>query len=519
MTTLAHWAREQGGKSALFFPGSSRRLSFSELSQSAESIAKWMVAAGLQPGEVIAFLLENRSELVELAWGARRAGLYYTPLSTHLKPREIGHVLKDCGARVLVTSPQMAELAATVIHTYAPAGLRCLVLDRPAQGFEHFEPAVQAATAASAALPPRPIGRDFLYSSGTTGLPRGIRKPMVPHERRFELDREVDVWRDTFGFGPDSVYFSPAPLYHAAPLRYVMRTIEVGGSCVVLEKFDAEQTLATLEACGVTHSQWVPTMFQRLLDLPLEIRKKYDLRHMRVAIHAAAPCPPQVKRAMIEWWGPILAEYYAGSEGIGLTTIDSTEWLAHPGSVGRAKLGALHIVDEAGAELGSGEVGRVYFSGGPRFEYFNEPAKTLEAFNDKGWATYGDLGHLDAEGYLYLSDRRADLIISGGVNVYPNEVENVLRTHPWVADAAVIGVPSRDLGEEVKAVVQLRDTADAGDEAARTLIAFCRDHLSNIKVPKSVAFEASLPRLDSGKLLRRALKEKYRTVDQASRPE
>ncbi len=276
----------------------------------------------------------------------------------------------------------------------------------------------------------RPLGRDLLYSSGTTGRPKGVLKPLWPAHLRGQADPEALGTARLMGVGEDTVYLSPAPLYHAAPLRYTLRVLELGGSAVIMERFDAQSALELIERHRVTHSQWVPTMFGRLLKLPDDVRRRHDLSSHRVAIHAAAPCPVDVKRAMLDWWGDILMEYYAGSEGCGTTMINSQEWRSRPGSVGRATTGQLHIVDDQGRELPAGEIGQVFFSGGGTFSYLNDPEKTRQAINERGWFTYGDIGHVDAEGYLFLSDRRADLILSGGVNLYPQEIENALARHP-----------------------------------------------------------------------------------------
>lgn len=493
-------------------------MSYRQLAESAADAAAWMLAIGLRAGDTIALLCENRSELLALVLGARRIGLYYTPANTHSAPRELQHILASSGARALVVSPALASLAWRAVGERSPElGVFMLPGDTPGGttreapgGWSLMRPPCRTA-GLDEALAPAPLGRDFLYSSGTTGLPSGIRKPLVPWEERHAEDREVQAWRQAFGFDEHAVYFSAAPLYHAAPLRYAVRVLECGGSCVLMDRFDAQAALSALNEWQVTHSQWVPTMFVRLLALPAQVRARSTPQGMRAAIHAAAPCPPDVKRAMIDWWGPVLHEYYAGSEGIGMTAIDSHEWLAHPGSVGRARVGVVHITDDTGRELPVGEDGQVWFEGGPRFEYFGDPAKTARAYNPQGWATYGDIGHLDAEGYLYLSDRRADLILSGGVNVYPREVEEVLLLHPRVADAAVVGVPDADMGSVPKAFVRLGDgTLPQGvpAEALRTeLQAFCRDRLAGIKVPRDIEFRAELPRLESGKLLRRQLRE------------
>ncbi|MFN7306436.1 MAG: AMP-binding protein, partial [Acetobacteraceae bacterium] len=354
----------------------------------------------------------------------------------------------------------------------------------------------------------RPIGREFLYSSGTTGLPKGIRRPLIPFADRHKPEFDMS-WKGFYGFDVDTVYLSPAPLYHAAPNRYVQRTIDGGGTAVITRKFDAASCLALIEKYHVTHSQWVPTMFVRLLALPDAVRNAFDLSSHRCAIHAAAPCPIPVKQAMLDWWGPIIREYYAGSEGIGVCFIDSEIWLRKPGSVGRPAYGAVHILDEEGRALPPGEIGRIWFEGGARFAYHNDPEKTAAAYNDQGWATLHDLGWLDAEGFLFLSDRRADLILSGGVNIYPAEIEAVLGLHPAVAEAAVIGVPDAELGERPRALVVPRHDA-ANAALADAIIAHCRAHLGSLKIPVAVDFLEALPRSEAGKLLRRVLKERFR---------
>jgi acyl-CoA synthetase (AMP-forming)/AMP-acid ligase II len=505
MDHLAGWARQWPDKVAAHFPAEDRALSFAEVDLSANRVAQWLIGLGLQPGDGICLLLENGPALLELAYGARRAGLYYTPLSTHLRVNEIAYMLADSDARLLVTSPALAELAGAVAAEGALADMPRFATGEGLPGYRSLE-AELAAYPEAAELPERPVGRDFLYSSGTTGLPKGIRRDLLPAEKRGTPDWSPG-WLATYGIGPETVYLSPAPMYHAAPHRYVLRTLDLGGTAVIMRRFDAEQSLALIERFQVTHSQWVPTMFVRLLALPEAVRHGYDLSSHRIAIHAAAPCPRAVKQAMIDWWGPILVEYYAGSESVGGTVIDSHDWLRHPGSVGRALECRIHVLDEQGEELPPGEVGSVWFSGGATFRYHKAPEKTAAAFDAAGRGTYGDLGSVNEEGFLFLSDRRADLILSGGVNIYPWEIEQVLVQHPDVAEVCVIGVPDGEFGESVRAVVR---SEAAGPALAEDLVAFCRQRLAGPKCPRAIDFVDELPRSETGKLLRRVLKERYR---------
>ncbi len=488
-----------------------------ELAERAERAAAWLLDLGLASGDGIAMLLENRSELLELALAARQAGLYYTPISTHLTPPEVQYILRDCGARMFFSSPTMLRHMGGAEPLQVPAGVACVLVGGTQPGWTDYTTTVAAVLpgpAHAAQMAERPLGRDLLYSSGTTGRPKGVQRDLAGRDPSLTA-AEIANWRRSLSFDTDSIYLSPAPLYHAAPLRYTMRVIEIGATAVVMPKFDAEQALALIARHRVTHCQWVPTMFTRMLKLPLEVRQRHDLSSLRVAIHAAAPCPVPIKQAMMDWWGDVLHEYYGGSEGVGITMISPQEWRAHPGSVGRAVGCGLHIVGDDGRELPPGEVGNVYFSGMPGASYLNDPEKTRALYNAQGWATYGDMGHVDADGYLYLSDRRADLILSGGVNVYPQEIENVLARHPAVEDVAVVGVPDEDFGEVPKAVVQLRPGQSADAAQAAALLAFCTDTLARAKLPRSVVFVDSIPKLETGKLLRRVLKERYRATPDA----
>ncbi|GAN78296.1 acyl-CoA synthetase [Acidisphaera rubrifaciens] len=498
-------ARTMPDKPAYVMADTGEALSFGTLDARSNQGAHLFRALGLAAGDHIALLLENSLVFMEIAWAAQRSGIYYTALSRYLKEDEITYIVRDCGARVVITSAACAAPLHSLVGV--ADGPRLYMVGTTAPGYESWEAARDAMPATP--IPDEVAGRDMLYSSGTTGRPKGV-APALTGQAITELSPLIRLLCvDMCGIGPGSVYLSPAPLYHAAPLRFSMTVAALGGTCVIMSKFDAETFLRYIEQYRVTQTQVVPTMFVRLLKLPEEARHRYDISSLSGVIHAAAPCPPDVKAAMIDWWGPILIEYYAGTEANGATLITSREWLAHRGSVGRAIVGVLKIVGEDGEEVQPGETGLVYFADGPRFVYHNDPAKTAGAYNDRGWSTLGDVGHVDEEGYLYLTDRRAYMIISGGVNVYPQETEDVLIGHPEVADVAVFGVPDEEMGEAVKAVVQPADTARAGPALEAALIAYARERLSAIKCPRSIDFLPELPRTPTGKLLKRLLRDQY----------
>ncbi|MEO8187333.1 MAG: acyl-CoA synthetase [Burkholderiaceae bacterium] len=483
---------------------SGQAVTWSELEQRSRRCAAFLIARGLRTGDGIAVFLDNHPRYFEILWAAHRIGLYYTTVSRHLKAAEVLYIVNDCGAKVLFTSTSL--LAAADDLAKGTEHLNRISLDGTAPGFEDYETALQAIPT-NVTLPDTPEGTDFSYSSGTTGLPKGIKRDLACANKHFVAEpSERTRWKD---FDRNTVYLSTAPFYHTAPVRWNMNVMRQGGSCVLMEKFDAQAALAAIERFRITHSQWVPTMFIRLLRLPDDQRLAHDLSSLRFAIHAAAPCPAWVKQAMIDWWGPILYEYYSGTELVGRTSLNSAEWLSHQGSVGRAEFGAVHILDEDGQPQPAGTPGVIWFSGGPTFQYHGDPQKTRQAFNAQGWASYGDIGYLDDEGYLYLTDRLANMIVSGGVNIYPQETENVLTQHPCVHDVAVVGVPNEEFGEEVKAVIQLRHGIHGTPELADELIAWCRDRLSTLKCPRSVDFVENLPRTETGKLLKREVKRAY----------
>ncbi|GAA1844677.1 acyl-CoA synthetase [Pseudonocardia alni subsp. carboxydivorans] len=498
-------------KPAVIMGGSGATLTFRELEEGSARLANHLRAAGLQRGDVVALVAENTARVYELYWAAQRSGLYITAVNHHLSAPEAAYIVRDCGAKALVVSAGVAGLAAAIEdHVDTPVRLAFGGEIPGASRYADYDETLAAVSAEPPADQPR--GADMLYSSGTTGRPKGI-KPTLP-------DRQVNEPGDTYqalfgsmyGFDTDTVYLNPAPLYHAAPLRFTATVQALGGTVVVMERFDPEKALALIQKYSVTHSQWVPTMFVRMLKLPESVRASYDVSSMRVAIHAAAPCPVDVKQAMIDWWGPVLHEYYAATESNGITFIDSAQWSERPGSVGRAGLGTIRIADDTGAVLAAGEIGTVYFERDVRpFEYHNDPGKTLAATHPEheSWTTTGDLGYLDEDGYLFLTDRKAFMIISGGVNIYPQEVEDALALHPKVLDVAVIGVPDDEMGEKVKAVVQPPEGVDAGPELERELIDFVRERIAHYKAPSSVDFTDFLPRTPTGKLVKRELRDRY----------
>lgn len=483
---------------------SDEAVTYGELDRRANKVAQLLMWMGLTSGDGIAIMLDNDLAYFEIIWGARRHGLYYTPVSGHLGPEEAAYIVRDSGAKAFFVASRFAETVQALLADN-PLGCAVYVVGGSSEMGHNYAKEI-ARFDRLIEIPDGPVGKDFCYSSGTTGKPKGIKQPLFASASAAQVTG--DWVQRNFGFGEDAVYLSPAPLYHAAPLRFTIRTLESGGTAVIMKKFSAEQALAAVERYRITQSQWVPTMFFRLLSLPPEVRTRYDLSSHRCAIHAAAPCPPEIKERMIEWWGPIIWEYYAGSERNGVTCISTEEWLTHRGSVGRACLGVLHILDENQQELRPGEIGDVYFDG-PKFVYHNDPEKTARSRNAKGWSTLGDVGYLDEDGYLYLTDRRSHMIISGGVNIYPAEIENRLALHPDIADVAVFGIPNAEYGEEVKAVVQLKDISKASPSLAAELIAFCRERLSHVKCPRSIDFEAELPRQENGKLFKHVLKQRY----------
>ncbi len=500
----AEHAARAPDKPAIVMAATGRAISFAALEAQSNQSAHLLRSLGLKRGDVVATLFANAPEVFAFGWAAQRSGLFQTAISNKLSPADIAYILADSGARLLVVSPGYADLAHAALLSLP--GL-------PAYCWDGSDGRLADWSMIVSAMPATPIadesaGTDLLYSSGTTGRPKGV-MPALPDG---PIGAETPLTRmgmGLYGMSPDAIYLSTSPLYHAAPLRWAMAVQQIGGTVIVMERFDAEEALRLIERHRVTHATFVPTHFVRMLKLTEEVRRRHDLASLQAVVHAAAPCPIPVKHAMIDWFGPVVHEYYSGTESCGITALSSAEWLAKPGSVGRPVLGKVHIVDDTGNELPAGETGHVYFSGGPAFRYLNDPQKTAEAHDARGWATLGDIGHVDADGYLFLTDRKSFMIISGGVNIYPQEIENLLVTHPAVADVAVIGIPDEEMGERVIAIIQPAPDAMPGDDLAAELIAYARGHLGGVKTPRRIDFVAELPREPTGKLMKRKLRDAY----------
>jgi acyl-CoA synthetase (AMP-forming)/AMP-acid ligase II len=497
-------------KPAVIMGGSGFTQTFAELDAAANRLSRLLRSAGLQPGDHVAICMENHDRYLEVVWGCHYAGLVYTCASSRLQSGELEYIVNDCGARAFITSKYKADQAAEILGSTPAVELR-LMLDGTVDGHESYEAAV-AEQLADPLDEQRVAGTDMLYSSGTTGRPKGVTRPFETLPLETAGGSVKPLLELLFGLTEAKTYLSPAPFYHAAPLRFCLAAQAIGATIVAMEHFDAEEYLRLVERYQATHSQVVPTMFVRMLKLPDEVRLRYDVTSLECVIHAAAPCPAPVKRQMIEWFGPVIHEYYAGSEGNGFVYCNSEMWLAHEGTVGTPINCTLHICDDDGEDLPVGQPGTVYFEGGAEFEYHNDPEKTKGSRHPKGWSTLGDVGYVDDDNFLYLTDRKAYMIISGGVNIYPQEAENVLVTHPKVIDVAVFGIPNDDFGEEVKAVVHPAEMP-ADDEAAAALAAeliqFCRSELADVKCPRSVDFREELPRHPTGKLYKRLLKDEY----------
>ncbi|HEY7843174.1 MAG TPA: AMP-binding protein [Bradyrhizobium sp.] len=493
---------------AFIMANTGEAVTYAELEARSNRLAHFLRRRGLKWLDHYAIFMENNSNYLEACGAGERSGLYFTCVNSYLTASELAYIVTNSESRILITSRAKLNVVREALPQCARLEL-CVVVDGAGESER-----IVGLQEVTAGLPKTPIadesvGTAMLYSSGTTGRPKGILRPLPeqPPEQQMPL---FDFLHKLWQYREGMIYLSPAPLYHSAPQAAVNLTIRTGGTAIIMESFDPERYLELVERWGVTHSQLVPTMFSRMLKLPETVRARYDLSSLEIAIHAAAPCPPAVKQEMIGWWGPIIHEYYGATEGLGFTACDSEQWLAHRGTVGKVLLGELHILDENMQPSPAGAPGTVWFKTATPFEYFNDPNKTREARSPDGsMSTVGDVGYVDGDGFLYLTDRATFMIISGGVNIYPQECENLLITHPKIADAAVFGVPNVDLGEEVKAVVQPMPGIAPGPDLAEELLAFCSRSLSRQKVPRSIDFEPELPRLPTGKLYKRLLRDRY----------
>lgn len=506
------YAADTPDRPAIVMTGTGESRTFAQLDERSARLADHLREAGLTTGDVVAVVATNALEYLEVYWACLRSGLYMTGVNHGLTPDELRYILENSGARALFASADRAEQAAR-----AAAGLDAIVTavawGGAVQGYDEFEAVIAQASPDEPA--DRPRGADMLYSSGTTGRPKGIKPPLPPRQVDEPGDPLIAAFGGMYGFDTDTVYLSSAPLYHAAPLRFCGFVLSLGGTVLVMPTFEAEAALAAIERHRATHSQWVPTMFVRMLKLPDEIKDRYDVSSMRVAIHAAAPCPADVKQAMIDWWGPVLHEYYGSTEANGITFIGPEQWLEKRGSVGKAAIGIVRICGDDGRELPAGEVGDVYFEREELpFTYHGDPERTREAQHPEHetWTTCGDVGYLDEDGFLFLTDRRKFTIISGGVNIYPQETEDALALHPDVYDLAVVGVPDEEMGEKVLAVVHPAEGATPGDELAQRLEAHLREHVAGYKVPRVWEFTTDLPRTPTGKLVKGELQQRYAEV-------
>ncbi|HVW81024.1 MAG TPA: acyl-CoA synthetase [Mycobacteriales bacterium] len=486
---------------AVVVPSTGETRTYAELEANSNRIAAMLRSRGLQRGDVVAVVMPNDVSWYEIVWGVQRCGMYLVPVNWHLTAKEASYIVRDCEAKALFAGASLADTIAEFGDAATNVGLRISV-GGELPGFESLESVVDGQP--DTASPDDVEGSWMFYSSGTTGQPKGI-KPALPTISLGETNPLVMLLAGVYGLTTETVYLSPAPLYHAAPAGWSTTAQRLGGTVVVMDRFDPLEWLRLVEEYKVTHTQLVPTHMVRLLKLAESTRARYDTSSLQVVVHAAAPCPPEVKREFIDWLGLIVYEYYAASEGTGFCAIGPQEWLDHPGSVGKSLLAPVHILDEEGNELPIGEEGEIWFEAIHRFDYHGDPEKTARAFNDRGWNSIGDIGRLDQEGYVYLTDRVSNMIISGGVNIYPREAEDVLTMHYAVEDVGVIGTPDEVMGEQVTAFVQLREGEVASDKLAEELIGYCRERLSHFKCPREVRFVESLPRLPNGKLLKRML--------------
>jgi long-chain acyl-CoA synthetase len=504
--TVAYWAEEAPERMAITSAAGTR--TFGELNARANQLVRALRRRGLSAGDAVTLMCSNRPEFAEVWAGCLRGGFRLTPINWHLTGDEAAYIIDNCGAKAFIADARFAEAAGSAARQ-SPGATTLLAIAEPIDGFESYDAALDAEDGSDIDDPK--LGGTMLYTSGTTGRPKGV-------HRRGVAPTAASV-ATAFTYEPATdVNLCTGPLYHAAPLAFSLSVPLLNGmGVVVMDGWDAEDTLRLIDAHRVTHSHMVPTMFHRLVSLPEDVRAKYDVSSLKAILHGAAPCPVAVKQALMDWLGPIVWEYYAATEGWG-SFVTPQEWLAKPGTVGKPSFeDGVRILGEDLQPVKVGEVGTLYLKApeGAPFEYYGDADKTRGAYLDSGdYFTLGDMGYADEDGYLFLTDRSANLIISGGVNIYPAEVDAVLLAHPAVADAATIGIPNEEWGEEVKAVVELRDDVTPSDELAAELIAHCKASLAHYKCPRSVDFTDALPRHDTGKIYKRLLRDEYRKAMQ-----
>lgn len=504
-----HWAKICPDKPAIIHSQTGERVTYKTLNDRSNQLAQLMWFQGLRRGDHVSIFMENDLHYFDMIWAAMRSGLYLTTVNRYLTAEEAAYIINNSESQTVLASNYLGDVAAD-FPGLCPGVKKWLMTGEPLNGYENYQDALTQYT--TEPLKEEPAGAFMLYSSGTTGRPKGILRPLPEKLISEGADLVAGLQKALWGFDENSIYLSPAPLYHSAPISFCSAVQALGATVIMMPGFNENSALRAIEEYKVTHSQWVPTMFSRMLKMEPADRTSYDLSSHKVAIHAAAPCPRQVKQQMFDWWGPIIYEYYGGTELNGLTHVTPEAWLTRPGTVGQSILGTIHICDDDGLELQPGQEGLVYFEL-PQlpFQYLKDEEKTKDAQHPEhtNWSALGDVGYIDEAGFLFLTDRATFMIISGGVNIYPQETENLLVTHPKVMDVAVFGVPSEDFGEEVKAVVQPIDWESAGEALAAELIEFCRDNISHLKCPKSIDFTRELPRHPTGKLYKRLLKDRY----------
>ena len=502
------YAEQHPDKPAFIMAESGEVVSYRDYEARCNRLAHLLRERGLQRLDHYAVFMENNVRYMECCGAGERAGHYYTCVNSYLTREELAYIINNSESQVLITSEYRREVALAAL-TDCPNVQLCIVVDGPGDGRKVVNLDEETAAFPDTPIADESLGIAMLYSSGTTGQPKGILRPLpenAPDNPMPVYQFLMNLWHHREGM----IHLLPASLYHSAPHAALNFTTRVGGTTIIMERFDAQLYLSLIEKHRVTDSQLVPTMFSRMLKLPEEVRHTYDVSSLEFVVHGAAPCPVQVKQQMIDWWGPVIHEYYAATEAQGLTFCDSEEWLVHPGTVGQVKFGEMHILDDDMKPCPPGKSGVVWFVNASEFEYFNDAERTAEAYSpDRTMSTVGDMGYVDEEGYLYLTDRATFMIVSGGVNIYPQECENLLITHPKVMDAAVFGVPNEDFGEEVKAVVQAMPAETPGEELTNELMTFCREHLATMKCPRSIDFIDELPRLPTGKLYKRVLRDQY----------